>query len=481
VRRFAAVLALLAAAGAAEAAMIFDPQSGCATSNPFPRQGESVRWSGGCRDGLLDGPGTLVWLENGVEYERDDGVFLAGELHGEAIITFANGGRIQGRYRAGARDGEFLVERPDGSVVRSNYENGLFVGERPMSEAEAQAWRAGRPFVARASAPPPPPPAAARTEPPPSPPQAAMPRPAAPPPPVAAAPPPSAPAPPPVAAAPPPPAPAPPPVAAARPPAASAPQPAPLALRLPIPQAEGERLGLVPLARPGVALRPPSQAPASLAPPLFSPQPAPPESLAPAAPLPVAPPPSALTVPPAPAAPTAPQLASAPTGRYAVSLSGAAIRDAAETVLGGILKRRYVVEPGVSGTVSISAESFVDPAALLSAFRREAQRNGADLVDQDGVLRLVSARFVPPPAPPASAIGRRACSRPDLYDGGAQWCGVVRGETADAYDIEVLTVSPNSAFASGLGASPCTGGDFLSRFERGKRFAAPKRCLEVQG
>jgi hypothetical protein len=187
-----------------------------------------------------------------------------------------------------------------------------------------------------------------------------------------------------------------------------------------------------------------------------------------------------VTAPPQPTSPTPPARPAPAGDRYAVSLQDASIRDAAETVLGGILNRRYVIEPGVAGSVSIAAENFVDSAALLSAFRRELQRNGADLVDQSGVLRIVATRVIAPP-PAASALGQRVCTRPELYENGARWCGVVRGEGAETYDVEVTAVSPNAAFASGLAASPCTGGDFLSRFERGKRIVAPKGCLDLQG
>ena len=471
-RLLALALAALLLAGAARADMIFDPESGCATSNPFPRPGESVRWSGGCRDGLLDGPGTLIWLDDGVEYERDEGVFRAGELHGEALITFAAGGRIQGRYRNGARDGEFVVERPDGTIVRATYEKGLFISEQPMSADEAAAWRAGRPLAISS-------PAIAA-----APPIAAPPVAAPPPAQIAPAPIPPAPA----ATA----SPAYQPLPVLQPPPDFRPPP-PSDLRLRLAPPPSGKLGAVPLATRTVALVPPapfrSPPPApqgqSTAPPAQSTAPpahasAPPPRLrAPLAPA-SGPVPTPVTAAPEPSAPTAPSRPAAASGRYAVSLQDASIRDAAETVLGGILNRRYVVEPGVAGAVSIAAENFVDSAALLSAFRRELLRNGADLVDQSGVLRIVATRVTAAPAA-ASAVGRRVCTRPELYDGGARWCGVVRGETAEAYDLEVVSVAPNAAFASGLAASPCTGGVFLSRFERGKRIAAPKGCLDFEG
>lgn len=140
------VLALLASDTQAQSgSLIRDPESGCATSNPFPRPNESIRWTGRCRDGRLSGPGVLIWYADGREYERDEGTFKDGELHGEATITFANGNRIYGTYRDGVRDGEFVIESPDGRFVQAVYREGAFVSEREMTADQVAAFHAARP------------------------------------------------------------------------------------------------------------------------------------------------------------------------------------------------------------------------------------------------------------------------------------------------------------------------------------------------
>lgn len=68
--------------------MITDPASNCATSNPFPKGNERITWTGGCRNGLLDGQGVLTWYRDDAMTERNEGTFRAGELHGEATTTF---------------------------------------------------------------------------------------------------------------------------------------------------------------------------------------------------------------------------------------------------------------------------------------------------------------------------------------------------------------------------------------------------------
>ena len=36
-------------------------QNGCRIVNPFPRADETATWTGGCKDGLVDGTGVLQW------------------------------------------------------------------------------------------------------------------------------------------------------------------------------------------------------------------------------------------------------------------------------------------------------------------------------------------------------------------------------------------------------------------------------------
>ncbi len=139
----AALVVLAAAAGPSlgQGGLIRDPQTGCATSNPFPRENESITWTGGCENGLLSGYGVLTWRNGEETYERDEGVFRAGELDGPAIISFADGSRVYGSYRAGRRDGDFIIDRGEDGLVLARYEDGQFVSERALSEAENASWR----------------------------------------------------------------------------------------------------------------------------------------------------------------------------------------------------------------------------------------------------------------------------------------------------------------------------------------------------
>ena len=71
-------------------------------------------WSGSCLRGRLHGAGVLIWFEDGVETERDEGTFRNGELDGPSVITLADRTTIFGNYRDGVRHGEFMIVQTSG-------------------------------------------------------------------------------------------------------------------------------------------------------------------------------------------------------------------------------------------------------------------------------------------------------------------------------------------------------------------------------
>ncbi len=118
------------AAGAGN--VIRDRVSGCGTSNPFPSDGESIRWYGACQDGLLSGHGTLIWYQNGQETQRNEGTFWAGEMHGPITTTYPDRTQLIGTYQAGMRNGQFMTFRTDGSHTVSIFDRGQLISERQV-------------------------------------------------------------------------------------------------------------------------------------------------------------------------------------------------------------------------------------------------------------------------------------------------------------------------------------------------------------
>ena len=135
-----AILRQATALPVAPSGWIVDGVSGCATSNPQPTAGETIRWFGSCGNGKLSGQGTLIWYRDGREVERNEGGFRGGELHGEVVTTFDDGGYIVGEYIGGQRNGNFLIRRPDGSYLHTIYEDGKLSAQLTTSTAEIDAW-----------------------------------------------------------------------------------------------------------------------------------------------------------------------------------------------------------------------------------------------------------------------------------------------------------------------------------------------------
>jgi hypothetical protein len=68
----------------------------CKIWNPSPQPNESVTWSGGCKDGLASGKGTLRWTENGRPDAVFDGEYANGKRNGAGVLTLPDGKREAG-------------------------------------------------------------------------------------------------------------------------------------------------------------------------------------------------------------------------------------------------------------------------------------------------------------------------------------------------------------------------------------------------
>ncbi len=150
------VVAVLAASPLLAASWIKDPGNGCATSNPFPNPNESIRWFGSCRDGKLDGRGTLTWYRDGAETERNEGTFKDGELDGFATTRALEGYVVYGQYKRGIRHGQFMTVRNTGDHIKATYLNGQLVSQSKLTPQEVLEWnRNGGPqLIAKAPQPP---------------------------------------------------------------------------------------------------------------------------------------------------------------------------------------------------------------------------------------------------------------------------------------------------------------------------------------
>ncbi len=451
-----------APAGGAAEGLLIDPANGCGTSNPIPRLGETIRWRGGCREGLLDGAGTLMWFQDGKVREKNEGTFLEGELEGQATTTFADGSVIIGKYSRGTRHGEFVIRRNGGSNVRALYAQGKLISERELSDEELRAFRDGkyRPApieaanaaVAQAAAAQPAPvyaPAPAPAYVPSAPIQVAQPA-----------------------------------VQVAAParlvpgnqyPAGSAPgvpwAPPPTGLApqaIPAAQAAGQG-SIVPPWSPRAINNPAAAGNimvAGMPAPLPVPAPVPtPAFVAAAAPVPMQ--------VPAPM-PFQPQMV-APAGR--VAMLGGSDQALNEAML---LERAGRNDEAASLYAEIAAITSGTPTGLLAAERAGKLRAPGDrpAAYQNAPLPLAGTTVLANSAQRAPLNGKFVCSARDIFDNNANWCGRAIREEGNDVEVEIRSLKFNRLFAVGFSAAPCTGGRFLGPFAEGTKIWVSRGCLE---
>lgn len=125
----------------------------CKVVNPYPEHGEKVQWSGACKDGYAEGPGTLEWYVRGMTvaphyegnlkrgrmhdvngYFRDpegnqyEGGFSEGEHHGMGIEQRVDLTRYEGNWKNGWRDGSGKITYSEGSRYEGQWLEGRFHG-----------------------------------------------------------------------------------------------------------------------------------------------------------------------------------------------------------------------------------------------------------------------------------------------------------------------------------------------------------------
>jgi hypothetical protein len=141
----AAALCLTGTATAAEddVSWIADKR-GCKVANTFPRQGESITWSGACKDGFANGEGVMQWYLNGKEDDRYEGQVNMGWAEGHGVLTKVDGGKYDGDWKHSVQDGNGRYDAPDGSFYEGQWKNGKPHGQgqyrRPDGKVFIGEW-----------------------------------------------------------------------------------------------------------------------------------------------------------------------------------------------------------------------------------------------------------------------------------------------------------------------------------------------------
>lgn len=97
---------------------------GCKVANPFPREGESITWSGECKDGFATGQGVLQWFFNGKPDDRYEGNLDMGWAEGRGVLNKGDGGKYDGEWKHSMQEGVGRYDAPDGSVYDGQWKGG---------------------------------------------------------------------------------------------------------------------------------------------------------------------------------------------------------------------------------------------------------------------------------------------------------------------------------------------------------------------
>src|SRR6185295_17837532 len=106
-----------------------------------PGPAGSVRWSGSCRDGLVEGTGTLEILFGGKLAGRYEGPVVAGQLQGHGVMVFGDSdSRYEGDWRASTRHGHGVQTWKDGSRYDGGWKDNKASGSGAFIDRNGNNW-----------------------------------------------------------------------------------------------------------------------------------------------------------------------------------------------------------------------------------------------------------------------------------------------------------------------------------------------------
>jgi hypothetical protein len=136
-------------------------ETGCKVWNPAPAQGESIKWSGSCKDGKADGNGSLEWYKSSelqstitgimkdgrcaqnCSVKTKEGDRYVGEMkdnlpHGKGVIARADGSKYEGESKDGERSGKGTLKFATGEVYTGEWQQGKMNGKGELVSANGK-------------------------------------------------------------------------------------------------------------------------------------------------------------------------------------------------------------------------------------------------------------------------------------------------------------------------------------------------------
>jgi len=122
--------------------------NGCKAHNSNPESGETITWSGACKDGYLSGQGVLKWLKDGKPNGTGEGNFERGKMQGQGSFTFASGSRFVGNWHKGKLRGNGTYTFTNGNRYEGEFSDGERSGTGTFTWADGSRyvgeWKAGK-------------------------------------------------------------------------------------------------------------------------------------------------------------------------------------------------------------------------------------------------------------------------------------------------------------------------------------------------
>ena len=113
---------------------------GCQVANTFPRPGETITWSGSCKNGYADGDGVLQWFLNDKVDDRFEGHLQMGWAEGQGALAKIDGSKYAGGWKHSMQEGVGRYDAPDGSWYEGQWKNGMPNGQGEYHSADGRAF-----------------------------------------------------------------------------------------------------------------------------------------------------------------------------------------------------------------------------------------------------------------------------------------------------------------------------------------------------
>jgi hypothetical protein len=124
----------------------------CEVVNPVPkgkpREKLKVTWSGACKEGYADGPGTVEWFLDGELRSHFEGSLKRGLMHGDGYWRDAHRNQYEGDFLDGEWHGKGIFQSVDLTRYegewRDSGRNGYGVWTSKLGSSYAGQWKAGK-------------------------------------------------------------------------------------------------------------------------------------------------------------------------------------------------------------------------------------------------------------------------------------------------------------------------------------------------